>query len=120
MSEKTKIIYVDDEEINVMLFQINFSVNHEVYTGNSGYQGLELIEQHPDVKVIISDMNMPEMNGIEFIKKAKEKYPDKKFYILTGFETTVEIENSLKSGLIQKYFRKPFDMHEIENTINEI
>lgn len=94
MSEKIKIIYVDDEEVNVMLFQINFSVNYEVYTGYSGYEGLNLLEDHPDTKVIISDMKMPEMNGVEFIKKAKEKYPEKKFYILTGFEITDEIQDA--------------------------
>lgn len=119
MSNKVKIIYIDDEEVNVMLFEINFSVHFEVYTGSSGFQGLELLEKHPDVKVIISDMKMPEMNGIEFIKVAKEKYPEKKFFILTGFEITEEIQHALKSGLIQKYFRKPFDMQEIESAINE-
>lgn len=119
MSKKVKIIYVDDEEVNVMLFEINFSVNFEVYTGYSGFQGLELLDKHPDVKVIISDMKMPEMNGIEFIKIAKEKFPEKKFYIMTGFEITEEIQDALKSGLIQKYFRKPFDMQKIENAINE-
>ena len=119
MSNKEKIIYVDDEEVNVMLFEINFSVNFEVYTGYSGFQGLELLDKHPDVKIVISDMKMPGMSGIEFIKIAKEKYPEKRFYILTGFEITEEIQNALKSGLIQKYFRKPFKMKEIENAINE-
>ncbi len=119
MSEKIKIIYVDDEEINVMLFNINFSVNFEVYTGYSGFEGLKLLDEHPDTKVVISDMKMPEMNGIEFIQAAKEKYPEKKFYILTGFEITDEIQSALNSGLIQKYFRKPFDMQEVEKAINE-
>jgi response regulator RpfG family c-di-GMP phosphodiesterase len=119
MSEKIKLIYVDDEEVNVILFKINFSRNYEVHTGYNGFQGLELLEKYPVVKVIISDMNMPVMNGIEFIKKAKEKYPEKKFYILTGFEITDEIQNALKSGLIHKYFRKPFNLQEIEKAINE-
>lgn len=119
MSKKVKIIYIDDEEVNVMLFEINFSVNFEVYSGCSGFEGLELLDKHPDVKVIISDMKMPKMNGIEFIKIAKQKYPEKKFYILTGFEITEEIQDALQSGLIQKYFRKPFDIQEIENSIIE-
>lgn len=119
MNNKIKIIYVDDEEINAQLFQINFSINYKVYTGYSGFDGLELLEKHPDTKIIVSDMKMPVMNGIEFIKKAKEKFPDKKFYILTGFEITEEIQEALNSGLIQKYFKKPFNMKEIEIAINE-
>ncbi|SDG81978.1 response regulator [Psychroflexus sediminis] len=120
MSEKIKIIYIDDEKINVMLFQINFSVNYEVYTGYSGYEGLNLLEKHSDTKAVISDLSMPEMSGIEFIMEAKKKYPEKKFYILTGFEVTDEIENAIKSGLIQGYFRKPFCMQEIEKEINKL
>lgn len=118
MSNKTKILYVDDEDINVMLFKINFSVNFEVLTGSSGFDGLELLDKNSDVKIIISDMKMPEMNGVEFITKAKEKFPDKKFYILTGFEITEEIQSALDSGLIQEYFQKPFNMKEIESSIN--
>ena len=48
MSKKVKIINVDDEEVNVMLFEINFSVNFEVYSGCSGFEGLELLDKHPD------------------------------------------------------------------------
>jgi len=118
MSEKIQIIYVDDEEVNVMLFQINFSVKYKVYTGSSGFDGLELLAKYPDIKTIISDMKMPEMNGIAFIKEAKKMYPDKNYYILTGFEITDEINEALKSGLIQKYFRKPFNLKEIEAAIN--
>jgi len=119
MSDKIKILYVDDEDINVMLFKINFSKDYEVLTGYSGFEGLELLEKHPDIKIIISDMKMPKMNGIEFIQKAKEKFPDKKFYILTGFEITEEIQSALDSGLIQEYFQKPFNMQEIQTAINE-
>ena len=120
MSEKIKIVYIDDEEMNATLFRINFSRKYDVYTGCSGFDGLKILESHPDTKVIISDMKMPEMNGIEFIKKAKALYPDKKFYILTGFEITEEIQNALVAGLINKYFRKPFNQEEIETAINGV
>jgi response regulator RpfG family c-di-GMP phosphodiesterase len=117
---KIKVIYIDDEEINLIILRLNLSKTCDVYTGISGYEGLELLNEHPDTKVIISDMKMPGMNGLEFIKNAKEKYPDKKYYILTGFEITDEIKHALETRLIQKYFRKPFDIKEIEATIAEI
>jgi len=59
------------------------------------------------------------MNGFEFIKKAKEKFPDKKFFILTGFEITEEILNALETGLILRYFSKPFNLNEIDSAISE-
>lgn len=119
MSNEIKIIYIDDEEVNVLLFEMNFSVNYTVYSGLSGNDGLDLLDKNPDTNVVISDMKMPNMSGLEFIKKAKEKYPDKKFYILTGFEITEEIRDALETKLIDKYFKKPFNQIEIEKAICE-
>jgi len=63
---------------------------------------------------------MPIMTGIEFIKKAKEKYSTIKFYILTGYDITDEIRVALESKLILKYFRKPFNFNEIDNAIQSV
>ena len=62
---------------------------------------------------------MPGLSGIEFIKIAKEKYPTKRYYLLTGFEITPEIQESLDNGLILKYFQKPFNVTEIASEIDK-
>ncbi len=113
------ILYVDDEPINLMLFRQWFSSKYDVLTAESGIQGLEILQQKPGVKVIISDMRMPGMNGLEFIRKARESYPLVVFYILTGFDITREIQESLENGLISGYFQKPFNMKEIDRDISE-
>jgi len=120
MNPKIKILYIDDEEINIMMFKINFSKKYEVFTGLSGNDGLALLAENQDIRIVISDMKMPNMNGIEFITKAKGLYADKKYFILTGFDITKEIQHALETKLILKYFRKPFNMKEIEAAINEI
>lgn len=121
--EKTKILYVDDEAINLMLFKINLQKKYEVLTAENGMNGLEVLSVDKDISIVFSDMRMPEMNGIEFISKAKELYPEINFYILTGFEITSEISKALDNGLIDKYFQKPFNMNlislEIENILSE-
>lgn len=117
---KLQILYVDDEELNLELFKINFSNKYEVFIAENGYSGLEKLQKNPDIIIVLSDMKMPNMNGIEFIKKAKASFPDKKFFILTGFEITKEINDALNKGLIVKYFRKPFNIKEIETSINEV
>jgi len=115
-----KILYVDDEKINLKLLELNFRGKFEVLTAEDGFSGIKKLDENPDVPVIISDMKMPGMDGLEFIRKAKEKHPDKKYYILTGFDITDEIQESLRTGLIVKYFRKPFNKNEIEAAINEV
>ncbi|HAN19435.1 MAG: hypothetical protein A2X13_02055 [Bacteroidetes bacterium GWC2_33_15] len=114
------ILYVDDEPINLMLFEQMFKTKYKILTAESGYSGLNILNKNPEIKVVISDMKMPGMNGIEFILKAKELFPNILFYILTGYEITPEIQESLENGLISKYFQKPFNMKEIDDSISEI
>ena len=119
MDMKFKILYVDDELINLKLFEINFSKKYDVLTAVNGMNGLELLADNPDIKIVVSDMSMPGINGVEFIKKAKERHPDIKFYILTGFEINEEIQEALNSKLIRKYFMKPFNINEVDASILE-
>jgi two-component system, response regulator, stage 0 sporulation protein F len=120
MSSNRKILYVDDESFNLLLFELNFRDKYTVLLANNGVEGLAILDNNSDINVVISDMRMPGMSGIEFIRKAREKYPDKKFYILTGFEMTIEIQDALKNGIILKYFSKPFNVNEIDAAIFEV
>ncbi|HPJ46571.1 MAG TPA: response regulator [Tenuifilaceae bacterium] len=118
MNTKITILYVDDEPINLLLFSQMFDSRYNIITAESGYVGLNLIERNPDICIVISDMKMPGMNGIEFITIAKKQYSNIHFYILTGYDITPEIEDAIESGLISKYFQKPFKMGEIELAIS--
>jgi CheY-like chemotaxis protein len=69
-----KILYVDDEHINLELFKINFRNDYQVLTADSAQKGLELISSDA-VNVVISDLKMPGMNGIEFIERIKQNPP---------------------------------------------
>ncbi|MPM49697.1 Chemotaxis protein CheY [bioreactor metagenome] len=86
-------------------------------TAENGSKGLEIISGNNDIKVVVSDMKMPVMNGIEFVRKARKSFPDIFYYILTGFEITDEIQQALDSGLIRRYFKKPFNINEISSEI---
>lgn len=119
MNNLIKLLYVDDEQINLMLFQNIFKKKYTVIIAESGFKGLEILQKEEEIKVIISDMKMPGMNGLEFIQKAKEKFPNILFFILTGYDITPEIQKSLENGLISKYFQKPFNMKEIDETITQ-
>ena len=119
MNKKTTLLYVDDEPINIMLFEANFKNHYHVVTAESGMKGLEKLQSNPEISVVVSDMKMPEMNGIQFIRQAKKKYSNIKYFILSGYELTEEIIDALNNKLILKYFKKPFNMKDIEDSIDE-
>ena len=118
MSKKCTILYVDDEPLNLDLFEINLHDSFIVLTAISGDDGLKLLQQKPEICVVVSDMKMPGMNGLEFIDKAKENRPDICYFILTGYGITNEIKEAINNRTIIKYFQKPFDLTEIETSIN--
>ena len=118
-NQKIKILYIDDEPVNLLLFERMFEGFYDVITAESGSQGVLILEKSSDIQVVISDMKMPIMNGLEFITKVRPMYPDIHYYLLSGYELTPEIQNSLSDGLILKYFQKPFLTEEIDNVIKE-
>jgi response regulator RpfG family c-di-GMP phosphodiesterase len=117
MINKPTILYVDDEPINLQIFELNFKHRFNLLLAESGATGLEILKAHPEIKIVLSDMRMPGMNGIEFITTAKRLYPLLTFFILTGYEITEEIRKALKEGLVYKYFKKPCNLPEIEASI---
>ncbi|GAF04282.1 response regulator [Saccharicrinis fermentans] len=110
---KIKILYIDDEDINLRLFKINLEKKYQIFTAQNGVQGLEILAQESDIQIVVSDMRMPYMNGEEFISKAKEIYPNIVYYILSGFDITDKIQEFIEKGTIKKHFRKPFNLKEI-------
>ena len=119
MNNKHKILYVDDEKINRTIFEIVFASKYDIFIASDGYEGLNILDENPDILIVISDMSMPGLNGIEFIEKAKEAHPLKKYYMLSGFQITPEIETKIGNGLILKYFEKPLNKQEIETEIEK-
>ncbi len=120
MEKKINILYVDDEQINLQLFSMLFENKFNIITASSGGEGLNVLKTNKNFSIVISDMKMPGMNGIEFIKKAREKYQNIRYFILTGFEITKEISDALKQKIICSYFKKPFIPIEVETKINDV
>ena len=117
MSKRPILLYVDDEPINLMLFEAQFDQTFNVITAKSGNDGLVKLRSNPAIRFVISDMKMPGMNGVEFISIAKKDFPDIIYTVLTAFDVNSEIAEALSNGLIFKYFRKPYCVNEIEQAL---
>ena len=112
-----RLLYVDDEAINLELLQLTFMEEYEVMTASSAMEGLNILEAHPEIHVIISDLKMPGMNGLDFIKEIKVRTPEKICMLLTGFlESEIMLEGFNKE-LIYRYLMKPWKKQELKDCI---
>ena len=119
-NQKTTILYVDDEEINLYIFEQTFQDDYKVFTANSGEEGLKQLDNHAEsILVVISDMRMPNMNGVEFITQAKAKHQKIIYFVLTGYSYNDEIDHAIQNNIIHKFFTKPFNKTEIDLAISE-
>jgi len=118
MNDKTKILYVDDESMNLLLFKRLFKDHYQIFTANSGNAGIEVLLSETGIRAVICDMKMPGMDGIEFATTAKKMFPETQFFILTGFDFLPEISKAMNSNTIVKYFSKPLNINDITTSID--
>lgn len=110
----SKIVAVDDEKMVTSAFKTLFKVEgySDIHLFNNPKEAIEFLKlEKPDL--IISDFIMPEMNGLEFLRKAKKLYPEVSMILLTGY---ADKENAIKAineiGLY-KYIEKPWDNDDL-------
>lgn len=109
-----KVLYIDDEKINLTLFKFTFQKKYDVILASSGEEGLRKLNEHSNIQIVVSDWKMPEMNGLEFVKKAVSLYENKCFFLLTGLEKNEVVEEYLNEGILNYYFQKPFNRDLLE------
>ena len=110
------ILYVDDEEANLTSLKSLFRRKFNIVTANSGQQGLEILAAQP-IHLIIADQRMPAMTGIEFLKKVKQKWPEIKYILLTGFYDNEVLKEAVNDVGIFWYMNKPFNNDKLEHII---
>ena len=112
------ILYVDDEQDNLTVFNSAFRRDFEVHLATSGAEGLEILKKH-EIHLIITDQRMPEMTGIQFLEKIIPEYPDCIRMILTGFSDIEAIIQAINTGRVYRYITKPWSKEELKINIDK-
>lgn len=114
------VLYVDDEDIPRLIFEKSFESKYSIFTIDSGKEALEkLAELQDQFVVVISDMRMPGMNGVEFITEARKQFDNIACFILTAMDQDDDINEAVSGNLIKKVFNKPLNVQEIDEAILE-
>jgi len=120
LMSKVNLLIVDDE-LNVLhsLKRTLIDEDFEIILSTSGPEGLKELEKNENIALILSDMRMPGMTGVEFLEKAKDISPDTLRIILTGYaDIEAAIEAINRAGLY-RYITKPWKDEELLQTVKE-
>src|SRR5258708_40289685 len=117
VAKKINILYLDDEENNLLSFKATFRIKHNVLTALSGDEALKILATN-QVDIIITDQRMPEMTGVEFLEKVLENFPDPMRILLTGYADMSAVVDAVNKGKIFHYLAKPWNEEELDMTIN--
>ncbi len=102
------VLFVDDEEPNLVVFEAVCGDEFPVLTASSGAAGLELMEQH-EVGVVLTDQRMPGMTGIELLEKVENQHPDAIRLLITAYSDLQAAEDAINRGHVRRYMRKPWE-----------
>jgi PAS domain S-box-containing protein len=110
------ILVVDDEPDILIALEDLFENDYRVLTASSPVQALDIIRQEPDIAIIISDQRMPEMQGDEFLAKARHE-TDADAILLTGYADLKAVIGAVNKGRIMAYVPKPWDPAALSNMV---
>jgi len=104
---KGRILVVDDEDIvRTSCSRALVPEGYEVTPAKNGLEGLKLISENK-FDLVLTDLKMPDMDGIEVLRRIKEGWPEIEVIIITGYQTVDTAVKSIKLGAFD-YIEKPF------------
>lgn len=116
---KPKILVVDDESVNRELLERVLTSRYQVYSADGAISALSILEQESDIEVIISDQNMPQIMGTEFLAKVAESQPDTIRILMTARTDTRDLIEAINTSKIFKFIPKPFKRENLLSIVEQ-
>jgi DNA-binding response OmpR family regulator len=121
VKELKKVLIVDDEETLTWSMAKSLSRDrdkYEVEIANNGKEALEVLGKMP-IDLVISDIRMPDINGLDLLVRVKREYPHTKVIIMTAYGSSDVQKEASKRGSLY-YIEKPFEINEIRKLILDL
>ncbi|MGE9269725.1 MAG: response regulator, partial [Verrucomicrobiales bacterium] len=113
------ILFVDDEEKTRKYFARLFGHNFDVLLAEDGLQGLEVFKENMDrIGVVVTDQRMPNMTGSQLLEQIAELKPTCIRILSTAYADVDAAVDSVNKGGIYRYVTKPWEVNDLEMTLN--
>jgi CheY-like chemotaxis protein len=101
----------DDPEVRSIVAEFLEDLGYDILQARGGIQALELEERTPDLSMIVTDIRMPDMSGIELANIVTQRRRDLKVILISGYFVAQQVE--------RRFLRKPFRMRDLEAAVRE-
>lgn len=118
-----RILVIDDEsELRTLLIRIFARQGHETVEAANGREALRHLEMAPGFDIIVTDLFMPEMDGIETLRHIKTEWPDAKVIVISGGgnRTGLDMLPMAEKFGADRTFAKPFNPAELAKAVDEL
>lgn len=111
-NQRYKILIVDDEPDNLQLLYRTLRRDYEVTKAQGPLEALEILKETP-FNCILSDHKMPDMDGVEFLRRTYDMYPDTIRLLVTAYSDVEILMNAINYAKIYRYIKKPYSPEEL-------
>lgn len=112
-TKKLKLLIVDDEERAWKILKINFQDRYEVFVAKNGADAVKVLDKQ-QVDVVLTDVKMPEMSGIELLRHIQKNYKWIPVVVMTAFGSVENAVEAMKAGAYD-YILKPIKIEDTEH-----
>ena len=103
------VLFVDDEELALLTYKNLFKDEMTIYTATHGEAALKMIQEHPEIVVLVTDQRMPRMNGLELLTEVVQKRPEMINILVTAYSDSSLIIDAINKGNLYRYVMKPYN-----------
>jgi two-component system, response regulator PhcR len=118
MVAKPCLLVVDDEPDLVQSVKDLLRLDYNVLIATRAREALSILERE-HVQIVMSDQRMPEMTGVEFLKRVKEAYPDAIRLLFTAYADLSAVIDAINQGNVYRYLSKPWEPDELHAVLNQ-
>ncbi len=114
------ILVVEDEErVRQLTVELLRELGYTVLHADSAAAGLRVLDSHPEIAMVLTDVVMPDMNGRRFADEASRRRPEVKILFMTGYTRNAIVHNGVLDVGVQ-LLSKPFSMEQLANKVRDV
>ena len=111
MTNRARILVIDDEPVVRLAYAMSLATDYETRTASSGSEAFSLLQRSP-ADVVLLDLRMPGMHGLDVLKAIKQRWPECEVVIVTGYPSVESAKEAVRLGA-SDYLSKPVGPDEV-------